>query len=184
MDALVFHASGILAIVAALLVVTRKNPVYSAVHLIVFFILISLQFLVLRAPFLAVVQVFIYAGAIMVLFIFVIMLLNLTPEELREGVSSGRRIVAGSVALLLFAALSLAIRKSWLVQAPPEADLVSAAVPARSAAAGEIEAIGDSLFTTHALPFEFTSVLILVAIVGAIYLTKRRKPPRTEEGSP
>ena len=93
MDALVFYISGLLMIASALLVVTRKNPVYSAILLVVFFLLTSVNFLVLRSPFLAVIQVLVYGGAIMVLFLFVLMLLNLTEEELEEKVEPGRKLL-------------------------------------------------------------------------------------------
>ena len=78
-------AAGLVAIAAALLVVTRKNPVHSAIFLVLFFTMISLDFLILRAPFLAVVQVLVYAGAIMVLFLFVVMLLNVPTEDAPTG---------------------------------------------------------------------------------------------------
>jgi NADH-quinone oxidoreductase subunit J len=178
MDALVFYIAGITSVVAAGLVVTRRNPVYSAIYLVLLFTMISLQFLILRAPFLAVVQVLIYAGAIMVLFLFVIMLLNLTPEELQESISRSRKYLAGGLSFVLFLVLVAAIRKSPTVASAP--NLVEP-IPATEGTlalgqAGEIAAIGESLFTTHALAFELASVLILVAIIGAIYLTKRRRP--------
>jgi NADH-quinone oxidoreductase subunit J len=173
MDAFIFYASGLLSVVAAILVVTRRNPVYSTVYLVIFFALISLDFLILRAPFLAVIQVLVYAGAIMVLFLFVIMLLNLTPEELRETVPRSRKTLAGVLAAAVYLALSAAIGASPTIQgAPPLTGLV--ADPAL-AAAGETAAIGRSLFNRHALPFEFTSILILIAIIAAIYLTKKRR---------
>jgi NADH-quinone oxidoreductase subunit J len=173
MDALAFTISGLLSIVAALLVVTRKNPVYGTIYLVLFFIMISLDFLILRAPFLAVVQVLVYAGAIMVLFLFVIMLLNLTPEELRERVTNGRRITAGGISIALFILLASAIARSPTVAGAP--DLTGAITDPVLAVAGETPALGEALFTRHALAFELASVLILVAIIGAIYLTKKRR---------
>ncbi len=172
MDAAVFYISGILSVAAALLVVTRRNPVYSTVYLVLFFTMISLDFLILRAPFLAVIQVLVYAGAILVLFLFVIMLLNLTPEELRENVPPWRKLLAGALSLALFGFLAAAIARSPTVQDAP--NLAAPVASPALAGAGETGAIGEALFTTHALAFEFSSVLILVAIVGAIYLTKRR----------
>jgi NADH-quinone oxidoreductase subunit J len=185
MDALVFHAAALLSVILAALVVTRKNPVYGAIYLIAFFLLVSVQFLVLRAPFLATVQVFIYAGAIMVLFVFVIMLLNLRPEELREGVPWTRRLVAGTASAGLFALLASAIHRSKFISAPPEANLVNPEVPPAVAAAGDIDAVGRSLFGSHIFVFEFSSILILTAIVAAIYLTKKRKraPPGIPVGA-
>jgi len=172
MDALVFYISGVLSVIAAVLVVTRRNPVYSTVYLVLFFILISFDYLILRAPFLAVIQVLVYAGAIMVLFLFVIMLLNLTPAELQEKVSARRKGTAGILALGIFSLLAYGISRSPTVQGA--ADLLGP-VPAAAAAAGETAPIGEALFSTHALAFEYTSVLILVAILGAIYLTKKRR---------
>lgn len=186
MDALVFYIAGIISVVAAGLVVTRRNPVYSAIYLVLFFAMISLQFLVLRAPFLAVVQVLVYAGAIMVLFLFVIMLLNLTPEELRETVPRSRKYLAGGVSFVLFLLLVAAIRQSPTVKGAPN---LVAAIPATEGApalgkVGEVAAIGESLFTTHTLAFELTSILILIAILGAIYLTKKRRPDETKGATP
>ena len=182
MDTFVFYIAGVISVVAAALVVTRRNPIYSAIYLVLFFTMISLQFLVLRAPFLAVVQVLVYAGAIMVLFLFVIMLLNLTPEELKEAVPRSRKLLAGGLALVLFVLLVAAIRQSPTVQNAP--NLAAPIVPTEAAPtlgqAGEVAAIGESLFTTHTLAFEVTSVLILIAILGAIYLTKKRRPGNGE----
>jgi NADH-quinone oxidoreductase subunit J len=178
MDALAFYSSGLLAVLAALLVVTRRNPIYSAILLVLFFVCISVQFLVLRAPFLAVVQVFIYAGAIMVLFVFVIMLLNLTPQELLENVSTSRKVLSAALATGLFLFLSAVIRSSPTVQTEPHADLLGSVIEGEAAHAGEIAPMGRSLFTTHLLAFELSSVLILVAMIGAVYLNKKRGDPR------
>ena len=183
MDALAFYLSGLLSVAFALVVVTRKNPVYSAIYLVLFFALISLDFLILRAPFLAVVQVLIYAGAIMVLFLFVIMLLNLTPEELREEISLARKGTAGALSFVFFILLAAAIHRSPTVQ---NAEDLTRPLTGDLAQAGEAYALGASLFSTHALAFEFSSVLILVAIVGAIYLSKKRKrlaPRKDHPGS-
>jgi NADH-quinone oxidoreductase subunit J len=175
-DAIVFYISGILSVVAAALVVTRRNPVYSTIFLVLFFASISLDFLILRAPFLAVIQVLVYAGAIMVLFLFVIMLLNLTPAELREKVSRPEKAMAAVASLALFALLAAAIGLSPTVRnAPPLTGPVAS--PALQAV-GETAAIGESLFRRHPLPFEYSTILILIAIVGAIYLTKKRGPAR------
>jgi NADH-quinone oxidoreductase subunit J len=183
MDALAFYLSGLLSLALAVLVVTRKNPVYSTIFLVIFFALISLDFLILRAPFLAVVQVLIYAGAIMVLFLFVIMLLNLTPEELREEISPARKRTAGALSLIFFTLLATAIHRSPTVGS---AGSLVGPVTGDVAQAGEAFALGAALFSAHALAFEFSSVLILVAIVGAIYLSKKRKTraPKGERAEP
>lgn len=185
MDAVIFYICGFLSVVAALLVVTRRNPVYSAIFLVLFFTAISVDFLILGAPFLAVIQVLVYAGAIMVLFLFVIMLLNLSPEELKENVSRRRKAVAAVGAVVLFAGLATAISTSPTVQeSPGAANLLAPVTSDEVRVAGETEGMASSLFTEHVLPFELTSILIIVAIIGAIYLTKsRRASPSAESDS-
>lgn len=198
MDATVFVISGVLSVLAALLVVTRRNPVYSAIYLVLFFVCVSLDFFILQAPFLAIVQVLVYGGAIMVLFLFVIMLLNLSPEELRETVPPSRRAAAAAVSLGLLFLLVTAIGKSPTVQQAGDLTASTPDGPAPAVvAAGQADAIGESLFTVHALEFEFASILILVAILGAIHLTRRdprgahppaeipvRAPPTTRATEP
>src|SRR5262245_46545999 len=172
MEALVFYGSGLISLVASFLVVSRRNPVYGAIFLVLFFTTISLDFLILRAPFLAVIQVLVYAGAIMVLYLFVIMLLSLKPEELREEVGVPRKAAAAIFSGGLFGLLAFAIRGSTLVRDTPD---LAAPLPPPLSEAGTTAAIGEELFRHHLLPFEVTSVLILIAIIGAIYLTKRRE---------
>ena len=179
MDALVFYISGILMIASALLVVTRKNPVYSAILLVVFFLLTSVNFLVLRSPFLAVIQVLVYGGAIMVLFLFVLMLLNLTEEELEEKVEPGRKLLAGAGSAGLFVLLCWAVSSSERIRAAGAVDLTGK-VEGKASTAGETKEIGEALFSEHILPFEFTSILIFISIIGAIYLTRTRRTVKRE----
>ncbi len=175
LDTIVFHVTMAISVVAALLVVTRRNPVYSAVFMIVFFTMTAIDFLILRAPFLAVIQVLVYAGAIMVLYLFVIMLLNLKPEELRETVPLRRKLLAFLASAGLFLLLAGAIRSSPKVMSAPSLTApLPVAAPESVTAAGEVAPLADELFNEHALVFELTSVLILIAIIGAIYLTKKR----------
>ncbi len=181
LDTTVFYISIVVSLLASLLVVTRRNPIYSAVFMVLFFGMISIDFLILRAPFLAVIQVLVYAGAIMVLYLFVIMLLNLRPEELREEVTGGRKVMAFLASTGLFVLLAGAIRNSEKIQAfdrDPERSLVGPlpeALTAEQKQAGSVSAIAVELFEKHALAFELTSILILIAIIGAIYLTKKRE---------
>lgn len=179
MDALVFYISGLLMIASALLVVTRKNPVYSAILLVVFFLLTSVNFLVLRSPFLAVIQVLVYGGAIMVLFLFVLMLLNLTEEELDEKVDPRRKLLAGAGSACLFVLLCWAVSSSERIRAAGAVDLTGK-VEGKASTAGETREIGKALFSEHILPFEFTSILIFIAIIGAIYLTRTRRTVKRE----
>jgi len=175
MDAAVFYVSGVGSLLSSLLVVSLRNPVHGAIFLVLFFATISLDFLILRAPFLAVIQVLVYAGAIMVLYIFVIMLLSLRPEELREGTSAGRKALLALFSGGLFLLLAQAILASPWISSVPD---LAGPLPKGAGEVGTTRAIGRELFQRHVLPFELTSVLILVAIMGAIYLTRRRPSER------
>jgi NADH-quinone oxidoreductase subunit J len=178
MDAFVFYAAAVLMVIAALLVVTRRNPIYSAIWLVLFFTQIALCFLTLRSPFIAVVQILVYGGAIMVLFLFVLMLLNLTPEEMAEKVSRNRKILSGLASFSLFICMVLTIRLSPTVSSTAPVDLTAplpADAPETLTKAGEVHQIGKTLFQEHVLAFELTSILIFIAIIGAIYLTKTRR---------
>ncbi len=174
-DAIVFYLSAIVAVVCSAVIVTRKNPVYSAVFMVLFFIAWALNFLILRAPFLAVIQVLVYGGAIMVLYLFVIMLLNLKPEEIKEEVTTQRKVLSAIASVGLFILLAWAIRTSPKVNDAPI--LSNSFLPDTPAVteAGSLEAIAMELFEEHGLAFELTSILILIAIIGAIYLTKKGK---------
>jgi NADH-quinone oxidoreductase subunit J len=170
MDALVFYGSALISIVASLLVVTRRNPVYGAIFLVLFFTTISLDFLLLRAPFLAVIQVLVYAGAIMVLYLFVIMLLSLKAEELREEVTRGRKAMAAVFSGGLFLLLARAIRASDRVRNAPD---LAGPLAEGTGEVGTTFAVGDEIFRSQLFAFELTSVLILIAIIGAVYLSRR-----------
>jgi len=159
---LIFYADAIVAVMTALVVITNRNPVVCAVSLVVHLCSIAVFFLLLDAAFLFAVQVILYAGAIMVLFLFVVMLLD--PRG--EGVA-GR---AGKVQLtgaLAGAALLLAA--------------AARALPAIAGPAGEsmeegyggVRAMGKLLFTDYLLPFEVASILLLVAMIGAMYMGKK-----------
>jgi NADH-quinone oxidoreductase subunit J len=172
LDAIVFYVTGGLAVLSAIIVVTRRNPVYSAVFMVNFFVMVAVQFLVLRAPFLAIIQLLVYGGAIMVLYLFVIMLLNLKPSEIREEVTPRRRLFALSSSFGLYLLLAWAIRTSAKVQGAPA---LTGPLPEsqRDIEAGSLDAIAEELFREHGFVFELTSILILIAIIGAIYLTKK-----------
>ncbi|MCZ6792700.1 MAG: NADH-quinone oxidoreductase subunit J, partial [Planctomycetota bacterium] len=119
----------------------------------------------------------VYAGAIMVLFLFVLMLLNLTPEELREEISARRKLGAAVASASLFALLT---RTVWTSPAVRNAGDLAGELGETLADIGETREIAESLFSAHLLPFELTSFLILIAVVAALYLTGVRR--RTEEG--
>jgi NADH-quinone oxidoreductase subunit J len=170
METLPFWVFAALAVVSSLLVVGQRNPMYSVMLLIVSFGAFSGLFLLLDAPFTAVTQIIIYAGAIMVLFLFVVMLLN-TPREDVQPLPVAAAM--GSTSRRLGAVLSavLALQIVWALSQvgigsfqPDVADSVSS-----------VRNIGRSLFTDHAFAFEVTSVLILVAMVGAVVLARKER---------
>ena len=159
----VFLVLAALLVATALTVVTHPSPVYSACALVLTLFLLSVFFVGLDAQLVAALQVIVYAGAIVVLFLFVIMLLNLTQTEPHP--TGGAPLVAvavgGGVAVVTLVASAL--RR---VTAP--------SAPGLPAGFGETAALARRLFTAYLLPFELTSVLLLVAIVGAVGLAKRR----------
>lgn len=171
LDLALFLALAIVAVAAAVAMLVSDNAVYSAVFLVLTMAVISVFFLLLNAPFIAMVQVTVYAGAIMVLFIFVIMLLG--AEKLRH--KETRLPWQGPLALGLgFALLAVAVAGLFLkggVGAIPETFQ-----PEVVTSFGSPLEIGKQLFTAYLFPFEVTSVLLLVAMIGAIVLTKDAKP--------
>ncbi len=162
-----FVVLAVATVVAALLVILQRNPVNSAIFLIVTFFCLAGIYLLLHAEFVAIIQVLVYAGAIMVLFLFVIMLLNLEKEQKFVATHRLQKIVGVLLgAILLFQ--TGVIFKSALLEG------TKGNFPAEQVAAvGNTQVVARLLFTDFLLPFEITSVLLLVAIVGAIVLAKR-----------
>ena len=161
---LMFFLFAGLAIGSGLAMVAQRNPLYSAISLIGVFIALAGLYLTLAAPFIAVVQIIVYAGAIMVLVIFVIMLLNV-DEEVRRPVRL--RYLRPTAVLLVAALFAEAAFVLSFVNA------VGGAPPGPVANTGLTVNIGAGLFTTYLLPFEITSILILMALVGAMTLARR-----------
>jgi len=157
-----FYVCAAFAILAALNVVLQRTPVYSALSLIVVLCALAVVYLLLGAEFMAVIQVIVYAGAIMVLFVLVIMLLNAG----READSQRSRLAARLGVPLLAAFLVEVLLVVWR-QFPAGSTPAPAALNAGSAAVGHL------LFRSFVLPFEVTSILVLVAILGAVVLAKR-----------
>jgi len=153
-----------LAVGCAVSMVAQRNPLYGAISLIGVFISLACLYVTLAAPFIAAVQVIVYAGAIMVLVVFVIMLLNVEDEERQPLRLRSLVPIAVGLAAVLFAEAAFII---FFVQASP-------ATPTRNISdVGLTFSIGAGLFTTYLLPFEITSILLLMAIVGAITLARR-----------
>jgi len=149
------------AVGAAINVLAQKHVLYSALSLILMLTSVSVLFVLLRADFLAVIQVIVYAGAIMVLFTFVIMLLNLPADE--DGADRLRWLKFVGIPLGMFL-LFLILATLWDVE-----PAVSAGAPL----VGSPQAIGNSLFSDYLLPFEVTSLLILIALMGAVVFAKK-----------
>ncbi len=167
---LIFIAAGLVSIVASLLMVTRRNPVHSALWLIVAFFSIGIIYLALNAQFIAVAQVIVYAGAIMMLILFVIMLIHLETEQELTGKMTGGKIIASFITIILFlevvaAVLSFGVMTGVKGQFTPEA----------LAASGNVRSVGTVLYGKYMFPFEIASILLLIGIVGAVILSKRRK---------
>ena len=150
-----------MAVGAAINVLVQKHVLYSALSLIVMLTAVSVLFVFLRADFIAVIQVIVYAGAIMVLFTFVIMLLNLPADE--DGVDRLRWLKFIGIPLGLFL-LFLIVATLWNVEPLPAT---------RAELVGSPKAIGTSLFNDYLLPFEATSLLVLIALVGAVVFAKK-----------
>lgn len=154
------------AVVSAILMITRRSPINSALFLIVNFFCISAIYLMLRAQFIAIIQVLVYAGAIMVLFLFVIMLLNLQDEsKLIENVTY-KKLTAIILSILLFAILSITTYFAFFDKFPKISD--------NAETIGTVESIGKELYTTYSFPFELVSFILIAAIVGAIVLAKKK----------
>ena len=161
---ILFYIAGGLAVIAALSVVLQRTPVYSALSLIVVLALLALIYLLLGAPFIAMVQVIVYAGAIMVLFVLVIMLLNAGHEGPSRDTAKFARWAGPPLLAVFLVELVIVVWRHFGL----------AAVGSGQALDASPTAIGERLFGTHVLPFEVTSLLILVAIIGAVVLAKRQ----------
>jgi len=163
-DKFLFAFFSALAVASAVMMVTRRNIVHGAVYLITTLLATAGIFLQLDAEFLFVVQIILYVGGIMVLFVFVIMLVNL-DVSMRLVQFNHQRFVAGTLALILGGQVFLAFRVGRGVPLHPAQLVLS---PKNT------EAVGDALFTHYMLPFEIASILLLVAMIGAVVMAKRR----------
>jgi NADH-quinone oxidoreductase subunit J len=160
-----FYLLSVLALVSAVLMITRRSPVVSVLYLILNFFCLAGLYLTLNAQFIAVIQIIVYAGAIMVLFLFVVMLLRLGDEtQFAETLGSRKLVGIGlSVALFVEIAYIISFRGGDRHLAKAE----------NAAALGTVESIGTEMFTRFLFPFEVTSIILLAAIVGAVVLAKR-----------
>jgi NADH-quinone oxidoreductase subunit J len=160
-----FFVFASVSIASGVMVITRRNPVTSALYLVLNFFALGGIYLTLNAQFIAVIQVLVYAGAIMVLFLFVIMLLNLGDEErLAEKISYAKMIGVG---LSVGVFLEIVYIVGFSTGALPRGDL------SNGAQIGTIEEIGTVLFTSYLFPVEIVAILLLAAVIGAVILAKK-----------
>jgi len=163
---LVFLGMAFVTVVASLLVITRKNPIHSALFLVLNFLCVAVLYLLLYSQFIAIVQVTVYAGAIMMLIVFVIMLLDL-GEELRSGMKIlYSKVIGGFLAVLFLFGIIYSVSARSLtgkMGAYPPEKLTQ-----------NVKTVGEILFTDYLFPFEIASILLVVAIVGAVVLSKKK----------
>ncbi len=162
---LVFLIASAACVAGALLAVTRKSPLYSALWLLVTLLGVAVIFYLFTAPFVALMQVAVYAGAILVLFLFVIMLLNLRPEDMRPEAPRRERVLAAVISLGLLAVLAAGILGA-------SGELTPATLDPESF--GSAEGVGQTLFERYVVQFEALSLLIVAAVVAAVLLAKRK----------
>ncbi len=165
MNSLIFFYFASVILLTAALVVALRNPIYSALALLVMFFHVAGLYITLHAEFLAAIQIIVYAGAILVLYLFVVMLLNVKREEKfhRHGV------VAVLLGCTLFAEALLLVMSGTVAPVPQNlADDMSG-----SATVGNTESIGEVLYSTYLFPFEIASLILLVAMIGAVILSKK-----------
>ncbi len=170
-DALFFYAFAAASVIGSLLVVLQRNPVYSVLALIFAFFGLSGLYVLLEAPFVAVVQIIIYAGAIMVLFLFTVMLLNVPREDAAEWDRSHPLYRPMAVRIGGVLALLLALELGWALSRTTG---LSGAIGEERAAVSSVAELGKVLFTDYMFAFEVTSILIIVSMVGAVVLARKR----------
>ncbi|GAN32543.1 MAG: NADH-quinone oxidoreductase subunit J [Candidatus Brocadia sp. AMX2] len=168
MEAYLFYIMAAVAVTTAVYLIFEKNPVFGALYLIQTMVSIAVLYILLEAQFIAAVQIIVYAGAIMVLFLFVIMLLNLNIKEEAKNALPFQRIPAILMGIALFTVICIVLR-SKLLQGK-QGEYTTAYINS----IGNTKLIGNVLFTDYLLPFEITSILLFVAAIGAIMLAKRK----------
>jgi NADH-quinone oxidoreductase subunit J len=160
---ILFWVLSVMALFSALMVITSKNPMHSVIWLIIVFFAISGHYLLLNAQFLAIVNIIVYAGAIMVLFLYVLMLMDLKKENeppKNRWLKIAGAVAGGSLLLVLIAALK-------------KADIANQIAETRTGDIGLIENLGKVLFNDYVVPFEISSILFLSAMVGAVVIGKK-----------
>ncbi len=163
----VFYFLSVILVFAGLRVITARNPVHAALYLVLAFFTASGVWMLLQAEFLAIALVLVYVGAVMVLFLFVVMMLDINLDRIREGFWSYLPLGA-IIGLLMAAEMGLVLGGNYL-------GLFESSVAQTSADFSNVQAVGRLMFTEYVYPFELASVILLVGIVAAVALTQREK---------
>lgn len=164
-DLVLFFGLALIAVVAAIAMIASRNAVYSALFLVFNFLTVATLYLLLNAAFIAVVQITVYAGAIMVLFLFVIMLLGTERESIDGG-------IRWQMSLAIVLGLALAVELAYVLL---RSNIVQGSLADLSVEFGSPASIGRVLFSEYLVPFEVTSILLLVAMIGAIVITRKQR---------
>ena len=172
---ILFLISAAACILSAILIVSQRNPVYSVVYMLPFFLGMTMIFVLLQATFLAAIQMIVYGGAILVVFLFVIMLINLKPDELRDDFALLPYLASIVAILLLGMGIGLLAKSGATASLEAAFSSEIAHDPAsRAPIFGSAESLAGPLFHQHLIPFELASILIVVAMLGAVLLSKRK----------
>jgi len=175
LDTVIFAVSALLAVFGGVMMISQRNPVASVLYLILSLVAQAVLYVQLSALFMAAVLIIVYAGAVMVLFLFVIMLLNLRgSEDLGEGSTPLSNVTKYVFSVLLVIELAFIVKSGFFPDAGPTG--IVAAPPSDF---GSVEAVAGILFGKYLYPFELASVLIIAAIVGAVVIAKRARPVDT-----
>jgi NADH-quinone oxidoreductase subunit J len=172
LQAILFYLFAAVAVASGVMVVTARNPVHSVLFLILAFFNAAGLFVLIGAEFLAMILVIVYVGAVAVLFIFVVMMLDIDFAELAAGMV--RYLPIGALVGLVLLAELVLVLGTWVV-APTGSSLMAAPLPAGGVSLSNTRALGDILYTRYIFPFQVAGLILLVAMIGAIVLTLRQR---------
>jgi NADH-quinone oxidoreductase subunit J len=171
-DQILFYVFATIAVLGALLVIVQRNPIYSVLAIIISFFGLAGLYVLLEAPFVAVVQIIIYAGAIMVLFLFVVMLLNVPREDAGEWDRAHPYYRPWAMRIGAALAVVMAVQLLWAFSRTPG---LNVGIGDQRPGVSSVAELGRVLFTDYMFAFEVTSILIIIAMVGAVVLARKRE---------
>jgi len=177
-DLIIFVVSAVVAVLGATMMIAQRSPVASVLYMILSLVAQAVCYVQLGALFLGAILVVVYAGAIMVLFLFVIMLLNLRGNE-----DMGAPAPAVSQFTKLVFGILLTLELAFIVKAAPFSGSTTGIVETQSDAFGSVKAVAEMMFTDYLYPFELTGLLLLVAVVGAVVIARKRHMVETSDGA-